>query len=1122
MKPAVSISKISPPSFPHILDRPRLIDRLSQNRDKKLILILGQAAQGKSTLAVSYVKASVVPSAWINLGPEDSDPVNLFYLLVHSLQQAVKDVDLSPILLYPSLTEGPREEVLLYRQWVSALFALIALPLQVIFDGLDRLLADAAAYRLLQVLIEEVPRHIHLIMLSREMPPLEARALKIRQEAYVLTSEELAFTLAETKQFVRTIRRCPCAPDLLRRIHQLTEGWIGGLVLLCDYLGRLQEDSRANHLEDLTEKFKGEVFHFFGERLFASLADQSQEFLIKSSLFDTIEPAFIREFMGIANAQEILDDLARRNLFVQSIYDKRRGWLFRYHQLFRDFLQTKFQTTLTQEQQLAACFRAGTLFEHRGELEAAVKYYLEAKAFPQAAAVIERIGMDLVKTGRTGDLQQWLQSIPADLVEDNPWLLFYRYLSRRFAGNQEHISNIQKAYVLFGQLGDVRGCLLALAYLFDAAIFRGNLSLPLDYLLSQGEILLQSLSGDRYPFERATLWFQLGFVYPFKFGDPRKGFRACQNAYLLARELGDLPLQFNALMHAFSNLSYLGEFSLAKEIDHKIEKLLGNVAYPTEIQALYHILSAQYCIIRGELEKARPLVHEAKEQSEAQGLIYLYSLALLYDQLLKTYLGEYAAAEEVGRQLLHLTSSIGNMYIHGVSLFLLGMNHYYKGDPPQQAKEILERSRRILAADETKAVYQMRMLDILMGGLASHLQANGEAEQHLREALDHFTKISARYLMGEASLALALLKLRQGRVSDAVAHLQAGFKIAAEGKFYHFLYLSRGDMVRLCILALEQEIPAARDYAAHLLTTVLASQAGPELARLSEHPNPKIAQQAWEIRKTFHRARAPRLRIMTLGGFQVWRDTTLLEEKEWEGNQPQLLLKAIIAHGSTGVQRERLLEDLWPETAPGTIERNFRVYLHRLRKGLEPVMDKNFGSSYVHLKSNQICLDQELCWVDANEFLSLFKAATKRDEEGDVKGALSLYKKAVELYGGDFLVEEPYLPWAETRREELRWQYIDLLYRMASLHEKRGSPMAAIDGYKKLIQTDPALEQAYQRLMVLYGNRGMRSAALKVYKDCKKVLKQELNVEPDEVTTAIYRKILEEPDHRPGRQRPSG
>ena len=320
-------------------------------------------------------------------------------------------------------------------------------------------------------------------------------------------------------------------------------------------------------------------------------------------------------------------------------------------------------------------------------MEQAVKYYLEAKVYLQAVSVIERIGMDLAKTGRTGDLYQWLQCIPKEFVEENSWLLFYRYLSRRFAGDKEEILSIQKALSLFEHMGDVRGCLLALAYLFDAAIFRGSLSLPIGNLLSQAETLLDSSSGDRYPYERATLWFQMGFVYCFKFGDPRQGFQYCQNAYLLAKELGDLPLQFNALMHAFSNLSFLGEFSLAKEIDHKIEKLLSNFTYPTEIHAFYHILSAQYCIIRGELEKARPLVHEAKEKSEAQGLTYLYSLSLLYDQLLKVYLGEHAAAEEVGQRLRHLTSSMGNMYIHGVSLFLLGMNDYFKGALPQRAKE---------------------------------------------------------------------------------------------------------------------------------------------------------------------------------------------------------------------------------------------------------------------------------------------------------------------------------------------------------------------------------------------------------------------------------------------------
>jgi DNA-binding SARP family transcriptional activator len=233
-----------------------------------------------------------------------------------------------------------------------------------------------------------------------------------------------------------------------------------------------------------------------------------------------------------------------------------------------------------------------------------------------------------------------------------------------------------------------------------------------------------------------------------------------------------------------------------------------------------------------------------------------------------------------------------------------------------------------------------------------------------------------------------------------------------------------------------------------------------------------------------------------------------MEEHDWGGRQPKLLLKDLIAHGGLGVVKDKVLEDLWPKTTPVEAERGFKINLYRLRKALEPAIDKTFGSSYVHLKTNRLCLDQELCQVDLDEFLSLGREGEKLEGDGDLTGALNSYKKAAAIYGGDFLADEPYAPWAGRKRQDLRGRYLEILFRLAALHERRGALMAAIDCYKRLIHTDPSLEPAYQRLMILYGQRGMRSAALKVYEDCQKALQAELNVEPDEVTTAIYKKIL--------------
>ncbi len=91
----------------------------------------------------------------------------------------------------------------------------------------------------------------------------------------------------------------------------------------------------------------------------------------------------------------------------------------------------------------------------------------------------------------------------------------------------------------------------------------------------------------------------------------------------------------------------------------------------------------------------------------------------------------------------------------------------------------------------------------------------------------------------------------------------------------------------------------------------------------------------------------------------------------------------------------------------------------------------------------------------------------------------------------------------------MRAVYLELLERLSRLYEKQGTLGRAIEYCKKIIQTDPVSESTYRRLMTLYARRGMRSEALRTYEDCKTILAKELEVEPDEVTTAIFRKIKE-------------
>jgi DNA-binding SARP family transcriptional activator len=233
-----------------------------------------------------------------------------------------------------------------------------------------------------------------------------------------------------------------------------------------------------------------------------------------------------------------------------------------------------------------------------------------------------------------------------------------------------------------------------------------------------------------------------------------------------------------------------------------------------------------------------------------------------------------------------------------------------------------------------------------------------------------------------------------------------------------------------------------------------------------------------------------------------------LEEREWDRIQPKQLLKAILSHG-TRVPKETLREELWPEEKPKTAEKYFKTTLQRLRKCLEPAIDKYFGSSYVHLHDNIASLDSELCQVDVDRFLSLLKKGEEKEKRGDMKAALSLYTDAMELYKGEFLPEEFYAPWVDMKREELKGKYIDLLHRVAKILERQGALKKATECYIKVIQTDPLLEESYQNLMTLSSSKGMYNEALRVYEACKKALKAGLKSKPDSVTTALYNKILE-------------
>ena len=1100
--------KVSPPKLSSVIPRPRLFQRLSQHNDKQLIFVLGQAAQGKSTLAASYLEELNIQPAWINLSAQDSDPVNLFYALISALEAAVKGVDFSAIKEYPTFSAGPRDESALYRDWLKSIFSLVSDPTHIVMDGLDRLPADAPSHRFLQQFVKERPSSVIVWILSRTAASFNLEQLKITQNLVLLDNQDLSFTQNEIKNYFKKIKKMHLDTGQVKKIHQLTEGWVGGLILLSEKLEQLPEDSRQTYLlENIPTFFKAEVFQYFGEEIFYAQPNVNQRLLIISSVFETMEPELLNRLADIDSAEQILMDLVQKNLFVQMVCDEKKRWLFRYHQLFRDFLQSKFESSLSQDEKNAVLNRAASFCARNGDWQDAANFYLEAQNFHEAATVIESLGTDLLKSGRTADLSNLLAALPKDIVLDRPWLLLYLSITKRFTGADENTVNLKNAFELFKMQKDERGQLLALAFLIEATIFRGRDIIPMAILLEEAEALLQTASVEAYPWECATLWYQAGFGYTLRGADQRKGAQFCQNAYVLAKTIGNQPLQIYASSWVMFALTVMGDFLAVDKLAKEIDKLVGMTPFQ-ELRAFYLLNFSQCCSIKGDLETALATISQAKEIIGNHGLLYLYPVLYISELLLKPHIGAFKETEEAGSQLLQLASVMRMNLMKGIGAMFLGVNHYLKGEY-LTARRFLETSCKIVSSDENYSETHINWDKILMGLVLYHLKEYDRAEIFLEEARTHFKKMSSPIMIAMTCFALALIKQACSETRQAEMHLKEGFKIAGDRKYDHFIFMSRKDLANLCIMSIEMDLLQTYDYVVQLLIPRVDDRDIDELKRLLKHPNAKIKKNAGHVLKSIHHAKLPILRVRSLNGFSVARGEDIITEKEWIGNMPKKLLKIILSYGFERIPKDLIMENLWPNEKKSTSETNFKVNLHRLRRLLEPSMIKEFGSSYIHLKDNFISLDGRLWELDIEDFMDLKRKAEIAESKGNTNKAISYLKDALKVYRTDFLAEDLYLETIRAKWEVYRREYLSILFRLAEIYEKKGALKKASAFYKKIITVDPVSETACQKLMLNCFNRGRRNDAIRVYEKFKEIVKAEMDSEPDELTVSIYRKILQ-------------
>ncbi|MFI9121186.1 AfsR/SARP family transcriptional regulator [Streptomyces bikiniensis] len=250
-----------------------------------------------------------------------------------------------------------------------------------------------------------------------------------------------------------------------------------------------------------------------------------------------------------------------------------------------------------------------------------------------------------------------------------------------------------------------------------------------------------------------------------------------------------------------------------------------------------------------------------------------------------------------------------------------------------------------------------------------------------------------------------------------------------------------------------------------------------------------------------------RLRIDLLGSVRARRGSTRIPLGPV---RRQAVLAALVLRAPAFVTYERLLDDVWGAEPPGTGHRVLPSYVYALRKSLD-APDAGPGGSVILGGRGGYRFVPEGAGTDLAELAERTADARRAKAAGDLGAALDHGGRALELLHGEPLPGLPG-PLAVSERRRLARQRRALLQDRAECLVLLGRHAEALDGLMAAPPAPPHDEPlAALRMRALYGS-GRQAEALAVYGETRRLLLDELGVEPGEELRRVHQAVLRRDD----------
>ncbi len=426
-----------PPPRPDLVPRPRLLERLAGGLRGKLTLVSAPAGFGKTTLVSEWASRGAVPVTWLSLDEGDNDPVRFLTYFIAALQmidadigetaqtvlQSPQPLQIESLLLglINEITDIPDDPSTVLRPSSPTHSAgeLAGRSFALVIDDYH-VLETQQIHDALIFLLDQLPPQMHLVIMTREDPPLPLARWRARGQMTEIRASDLRFTKAEAADFLNQTMGLELKLDDIAALEARTEGWIAGLHLAALSLQR--HGDRANFIQSFAGDDRHVTDYLVGEVL--SLQPESiQRFLLHTSILERmcgpLCDAVVDDNETSGESQGVLEHLEQANLFIVPL-DNRRQW-YRYHHLFVDLLRNLLRR-VSPERIPDLHRRASDWYERNELITEALSHALAADDFERAARLVAANALPMLMRGEVATVQNWLDALPQQVVRSHPRL----------------------------------------------------------------------------------------------------------------------------------------------------------------------------------------------------------------------------------------------------------------------------------------------------------------------------------------------------------------------------------------------------------------------------------------------------------------------------------------------------------------------------------------------------------------------------------------------------------------------------------------------------------------------------------------------------------------------------